>query len=432
MNTAKNFVNFHVLISHSPSCLNRDDMNMQKTAIFGGVKRVRISSQSLKRAMRTSAYYAAHVGKPSMRTRELEMLIPVFVEQLKEEFDPAIVARTMELFVRAKATDDEPEEAEGDDSGPATENKKLAVAPWALEEIRVLCGIVGGVALTEEETEKAKANAAKQKGKKKKTEQDFIDDVLTKKRVKAVEANIKLVRKAIASAPDIALSGRMATSGLMTSIDGALALAHAITTHAVEPQDVDWFSAVDDLVVDAGGTGSGHLDTQEFSAGVFYRYASLNLKQLQVNLGLIDDIHSPESAESRAQALEIAKHLLHLLATVVPSAKRQPFAADNLAEFAIVSFSDVPVSLANAFEKPVKRANSGGGYLAPSQRLMAGYWEKLNRAYGLDEQAAAFRFDDAPWTEETKGANAISWPEKLATLDTLPALENWIAADGQA
>ena len=46
-----NFINIHVLISHSPSCLNRDDMNMQKDAIFGGKRRVRISSQSLKRAM---------------------------------------------------------------------------------------------------------------------------------------------------------------------------------------------------------------------------------------------------------------------------------------------------------------------------------------------------------------------------------------------
>lgn len=41
-----NFINIHVLISHSPSCLNRDDMNMQKDAIFGGKRRVRISSQS--------------------------------------------------------------------------------------------------------------------------------------------------------------------------------------------------------------------------------------------------------------------------------------------------------------------------------------------------------------------------------------------------
>ena len=69
--TAKNFVNFHVLISHSPSCLNRDDMNMQKTAVFGGVNRVRISSQSLKRAMRTSDYHNATLGAPSVRTRDL-------------------------------------------------------------------------------------------------------------------------------------------------------------------------------------------------------------------------------------------------------------------------------------------------------------------------------------------------------------------------
>ena len=45
----KNFVNYHILISHNSSCLNRDDMGMQKTAVFGGTRRVRISSQSLKR-----------------------------------------------------------------------------------------------------------------------------------------------------------------------------------------------------------------------------------------------------------------------------------------------------------------------------------------------------------------------------------------------
>ena len=146
-----------------------------------------------------------------------------------------------------------------------------------------------------------------------------------------------------------------------------------------------------------------------------------------MNLGLIDDIHSAETAESRARALEIAKHLLHLLATVVPSAKRQPFAADNLADFALVSFSDVPVSLANAFEKPVKRASSGG-YLAPSEQQLAAYWARLNQAYGLEEKAAAFRFDDAPWT----GQGAETWPQGLPVRATLPALEAWIVADGEA
>ena len=57
----KNFVNYHILISHSPSCLNRDDMNMQKTAVFGGKRRIRISSQCLKRAIRE--YYNSQIQK---------------------------------------------------------------------------------------------------------------------------------------------------------------------------------------------------------------------------------------------------------------------------------------------------------------------------------------------------------------------------------
>ncbi|WP_176377375.1 type I-E CRISPR-associated protein Cas7/Cse4/CasC, partial [Escherichia coli] len=82
---------------------------------------------------------------------------------------------------------------------------------------------------------------------------------------------------------DIALSGRMATSGMMTElgkVDGAMSIAHAITTHQVD-SDIDWFTAVDDLQEQ----GSAHLGTQEFSSGVFYRYANINLAQLQENLG---------------------------------------------------------------------------------------------------------------------------------------------------
>jgi CRISPR system Cascade subunit CasC len=232
-------------------------------------------------------------------------------------------------------------------------------------------------------------------------------------------------------AVDIALSGRMATSGLMTHLpaDGALAVAHAITTHAVQPQDVDWFTAVDDLTQDAGETGAGHLSTQEFSAGVFYRYASLNLKQLQVNLGLIDNMTSPETSESRRRALEIAKHVFHLLATIVPNAKRQPFAADNLADFAIVSFSDVPVSLANAFEQPITQARSGG-YLVPSEIALTTYWQRLNQAYSLTEQAAAFRFDDSPWGAGKQTSKELQWPENLAVFTTFKDVKHWIAGDG--
>lgn len=417
---AKNFVNFHILISHSPSCLNRDDMNMQKTAVFGGTSRVRISSQSLKYWIRKSAAYKAVFGPPSVRTRNLEGLIPQFVRELQGEFAPEMVARTMELFVRASVDEDkEDEDAESQEaSGTESGSKKLAVAPWALEEIRSLCGIVRDVSLTEDEIAKAKEKAGKQKGKKKKTEDELVDEALSKKRVKAVQDKIDMIRTAIGSVMDIALSGRMATSGLMTSVDGALAVAHAITTHAVEPQDVDWFTAVDDLTQDAGETGAGHLDTQQFSSGVFYRYASLNLRQLQVNLGLIADINATETPESRARALGVARHVLHLFATVVPSAKQQPFAAHNLCDLALVSFSDLPVSLANAFEKAVD-AKSGSGFLAPSMAALVTYWATTHTFHGLDEQAAL------------AAMGQLDCPSGLLRKASLAELERWVEQGGE-
>src|SRR3990172_2532057 len=259
--TTKNFVNFHVLISHSPSCLNRDDMNMQKTAVFGGVNRVRISSQSLKRAMRVSDYHTATLGAPSVRTRDLGKLKARFAETLKDRYDVGVVGKALELISGKEGI------AEGVEAD--------AVAPWSVEEVAHFCELIraGG--------------------------QD------TQKLEKQIEKDARPFREAMGKAADIALSGRMATSGLMTSLpaDGALAVAHAITTHAVEPQDVDWFTAVDDLTQDAGETGAGHLNTQQFSSGVFYRYASLNLKQLQVNLGLLPDMKSAGTAESRQRAL---------------------------------------------------------------------------------------------------------------------------------
>ena len=445
MNT-KNFVNFHVLMSHSPSCLNRDDANMQKTAVFGGMTRVRISSQSLKRAMRRPPetgrnYWAEHLGDPSFRTRSLEKAKAELVEALGDEFDQNLIEEAATRFVRTvKSAEDAGGETEetataGDEAaeeGKVTE-KQLAVAPWVNNEIREICRILKEVkaqGLSNEEREKALKRVGKTEGKgkdkRKLTEADCLNDALNDKIGKRLKESAELIRCAIGDALDIALFGRMATSVLMTSVDGAMAVAHVITTHAVEPQDVDWFTAVDDLTEGSGDKGAGHLNTQQFSAGVFYRYASLNLKQLQVNLGLVGDMKAAETPESRARALEIAKHLFHMLATIVPSAMQGRHAAFNPADFAIVSFSDQPISLANAFEAPIQRGHNGG-YLIPSMVGLADYWRRLNSAYGLNETAAAFRFGEEPWENEKKKP----WPEKLPAFDTLAALESWIARDGQ-
>lgn len=56
------FIQLHLLTSYPPSNLNRDDLGRPKTAIMGGKTRLRVSSQSLKRAWRTSDLFKAAVG----------------------------------------------------------------------------------------------------------------------------------------------------------------------------------------------------------------------------------------------------------------------------------------------------------------------------------------------------------------------------------
>lgn len=363
-----NFVNVHVLISHSPACLNRDDMNMQKDALFGGKRRVRISSQSLKRAIRKSDYYAANIGEASIRTINLSALQEQLQKRLAEKYPVELIDQTLRLLSGRKDADfNQEEKVTGD-----------AVTPWVVAEFGWFCEQV------------AKANA---------------EEMDEKKLVKQLKGDMAAMQASLQAGVDVALSGRMATSGMMSEVgkvDGAMSIAHAITTHTVD-SDLDWFTAVDDLQE----LGSAHLGTQEFSAGVFYRYASLNIAQLQENLGGV----------GRDQALAIAAHLAHMLATETPNAKQRTFAAFNPADLVMVNFSDVPVSLANAFEAPIKAKQDG--YLKPSVAALTHYWNRVATGYGLTGAAAQFSLVEG---EAPAGVRALA---------TLAQLKAWIRQDGE-
>jgi CRISPR system Cascade subunit CasC len=363
-------------------------MGMQKTAIFGGTRRIRISSQSLKRAIRTSAYYQAQFGTPSERTKQLTLLRDKYRELLKDKFSQEIIDAVLVDVAGVKQIDDEKLDIKESKTKNVADKVKIirteagAVAAWSIYEIEKYCELYQQLQQEYEDEKQFKKIWIKE----------------TKKE------SFKKFNDAFKGSMDIALSGRMATSGIMTSIDAALAVAHVITTHTVEG-DLDWFTAVDDLTQETGDTGSAHLDTQEFSAGVFYRYASLNLTQLQENLGDI----------SREEALEVAAHTLHLLTTVIPDAKRNSTAADNPADFACVMLSDQPISLANAFEEAVI---SRKGFIKPSIQQFVDYQEKVYKGYELDDQIACF---------------SLNKPEKLQAkhCQTLSKLENWLKKDGK-
>lgn len=46
MRKQKLYVDFHVLQTVPPSCVNRDDTGSPKTAVYGGAVRTRVSSQA--------------------------------------------------------------------------------------------------------------------------------------------------------------------------------------------------------------------------------------------------------------------------------------------------------------------------------------------------------------------------------------------------
>ena len=92
-----NFIDFHVLVSHPASSINRDQHGSQKTMVFGGEERARVSSQSLKQAIRTSAYFKQKLGTKSDRTRELGKLVNNYTESLKKH-DFSVVRKTIEIL----------------------------------------------------------------------------------------------------------------------------------------------------------------------------------------------------------------------------------------------------------------------------------------------------------------------------------------------
>jgi CRISPR system Cascade subunit CasC len=344
------FIELHMVQNFSPANLNRDDTNNPKDCEFGGVRRARISSQCIKRAIRWYPLFKQTVEmEPAVRTRRLVLRLR---ERLAEKGYPddevELIASTFPQALTTKEM--QPKKAERTD----------VLVYLGQNEIDLIVN-----ALNDNWTQIVQETRA------------FQDDP-KKAKTPTIKNVVKQIFKAIegeASVPDVALFGRMLASQKVFEREAACQVAHAISTHRVT-MEMDFYTAVDDLNPEETA-GAGMMGFTGFDSACFYRYARLDWDQLVQNLNGDVDL-----------ARRTVEGFLRAAVAAVPTGKQTSFAANNPPSFllAVVRRDGMGWSLANAFERPVSpRGNDG--LVAPSVTALDAYWGRLCQVYGTDTLA---------------------------------------------
>lgn len=329
------FLQLHLLTVYGPSNLNRDDTGRPKSAVFGGAPRLRVSSQSLKRAWRTSdAFTAGLEGHLAIRTQRLGQDIYDRLRQNGAEDGEAVeVAREIAGVFGKIRKENDPNPTFIEQLAFISPEEKAAVRK-AIKELKEL------------------------KGDRRKRERKAFLDKLRE----------TILRKTDTAA-DIAMFGRMLADSPKFNREAAVQVAHAITTHRAVAED-DYYTAVDDLksrdeIEDAG---AGFVGVQEFGSGVYYLYVCVDRDLLSRNLCGDQPVRDAS-----------LKALVEAAATVGPRGKQASFASRARAIYVLgEKGSAQPRSLAAAFLKPVSGENQG----ERSIEALEDFRDRLDKAYG--------------------------------------------------
>ncbi len=314
------FIQLHLLTSYPPANLNRDDLGRPKTAMMGGVPRLRVSSQSLKRAWRKSEVFEnALKGHVGTRTKSMGQ---------------EIFKALMEKGVSEKKAGE-----------------------WA----KAMAGVFGKLKKDSLDIEQLAHFSPEEE-----TAIDELIAIMAERGSGPETGELKLLRKQH-SAADIALFGRMLASSPAFNTEAACQVAHAISVHKVAVED-DFFTAVDDLNSGEEDLGAGHMGETEFAAGLFYQYVCIDRNLLTENLGSDSELTDKTLAA-----------LIEASATVSPTGKQNSFASRARASYILCELGNQqPRSLSAAFLKPV----AGMDMLHSAIASLEDAVDKMDTAYG--------------------------------------------------
>lgn len=352
------FIDFHAVQAVPPANINRDEDGSPKTTTFGGTRRARVSSQAWKRAMRHD--FHDHLDESELGIRTLRM-----VDQIAERIGKLDPSRDKDA-AQERATE----------VLTATGIKVEKVKPRKADEDQEEYSKTGALLFLSNPQIDALAELAV-----------TTEGKIEKKAARPVLSGGNSI--------DLALFGRMIADAPDQNVDAAAQVAHAIGTHTVVPE-FDYFTAVDDKQVE-DNAGAGMIGTVEFNTAALYRYATINVPQLQKNLG---------DAEAVARGVEA---FARTFITSMPTGKRNTFANKTLPSLVLATVrTDQPINFAAAFEDAV----------SPTAGLTRRSVEAL-----LDEAARVYSaFDAAPaaaYAISTVGTANLDDAVQVVSLDSL-------------
>ncbi|PSS43029.1 type I-E CRISPR-associated protein Cas7/Cse4/CasC [Arthrobacter woluwensis] len=327
----KYYLDIHALQTVPPSNVNRDDTGSPKTAVYGGARRARVSSQAWKRAIRKDFKDYLDASELGIRTKRLVELVAGHVRELS----PDLADRAGELAVSALEAGGFKVEVS---KSKGTEDAKPPQTGYLL----------------------------------------FVSNVQARKlaelAVAADREGAKLEKKAVKEAlntdhsVDVALFGRMIADSTDLNVDASTQVAHAISVHAVETE-FDYFTAVDDENA-ADESGAGMIGTVEFNSSTLYRYATVNLQGLVANLG------------DKDASVKAAASFVRSFIESMPTGKQNTFANRTLPDAVVVTLRErTPLNLVGAFEEAVD-GESGKGRLKGAAERLARYAVDMEQGYG--------------------------------------------------
>lgn len=287
------YLDLNVLQTVPSSNINRDDTGAPKTALYGGVNRSRVSSQSWKRAMRL--FFKNNSTITGTRTKEAAKLLATKLMALNNELSESdAMAKVNDVFKTVGIKLDKKTNETG---------ALLLISPGQIEKLAQY------------------VNA-------------HPDDIDKKEVKKALKEDNSL---------DLALFGRMVADNPELNVEATSQVAHAISTHEVVPE-FDYFTALDDLQPD-DATGAAMLGTVEFNSSTLYRYSNLNVHEL------IEDLGSEKAIQG------VAAFIKAFLLSMPNGKQNTFANKTLPNYVMVTIRPDTPVNLVSAFEEPVTSRN---------------------------------------------------------------------------